>query len=62
LRDIVFDLPFSQLEKAIPFEIEQDEVDLIEEIYKQYLLKINQPIKINYALISSYVIHSIAHS
>jgi AraC family transcriptional activator of pobA len=55
LGDVIFDLPFSQLEKAIPFEIEQDEVDLIEGIYKQIFIENKSVHKDKYDLISSYV-------
>ena len=37
LADIIFDLPFFQLEKAIPFEIEADEVELLTGLYKKIL-------------------------
>src|SRR4030095_7932739 len=37
LADIVFELPFFQLEKAIPFELEPDDVELLTNLYNQIL-------------------------
>src|ERR1700730_6095735 len=37
LADIIFELPFFQLEKAIPFELEPHEVELLTNLYKQIL-------------------------
>jgi len=48
LGDIIFDMPFFQLEKAIPFEIEPEEVRISSPgIYNRYLKSINLPTKIN---------------
>jgi AraC family transcriptional regulator, transcriptional activator of pobA len=55
LGDIIFDLPFFQLEKAIPFEIEQEEVDLLGGIYKQIFKEYRSENKDKFVLISSYV-------
>jgi AraC family transcriptional activator of pobA len=55
LADIVFDLPFFQLEKAIPFEIEPDEVELLSGIYKLILKEYRSDNKDKFDLISSYV-------
>jgi len=55
LSDIIFDLPFFQLEKAIPFEIEQDEAELLTGIYKEILKEYQSNNKDKFALISSYV-------
>jgi AraC family transcriptional activator of pobA len=61
LADIVFDLPFFQLEKAIPFEIEPEEVELIEGIYKQIFKENKSNHKDKYILISSYVHTLVLH-
>jgi AraC family transcriptional regulator, transcriptional activator of pobA len=37
LSDIIFELPFFQLEKAIPFELEPSEVKLLTNLYQQIL-------------------------
>ncbi|MDP9042940.1 MAG: helix-turn-helix domain-containing protein [Bacteroidota bacterium] len=55
LADIIFDLPFFQLEKAIPFEIDPDEVTLLKGIYEQILKEYRSDFKDKFALISSYV-------
>lgn len=55
LADIVFDLPFFQLEKAVPFEVDQEEADLITGIYKQIFAEYRSDNKDRFALISSYV-------
>lgn len=55
LADIVFDLPFFQLEKAVPFEIEQDELELLKGIYKVILKEYHSDNKDKFALIASYV-------
>jgi AraC family transcriptional activator of pobA len=55
LADIVFDLPFFQLEKAIPFEIDPDEVTLLKGIYDQILTEYRSDNLDKFSLISSYV-------
>jgi AraC family transcriptional activator of pobA len=55
LADIIFELPFFQLEKAIPFEIEPEEVELIDGIFKQIFKENESNHKDKYILISSYV-------
>jgi AraC family transcriptional regulator, transcriptional activator of pobA len=55
LADIVFDLPFFQVEKAIPFELEPSEVELLVNIYKQILLEYQSDNKDRFSLIASYV-------
>jgi AraC family transcriptional activator of pobA len=55
LADIIFDLPFFQLEKAIPFEIEPEEVELLTGIYKNVLKEYQSNNKDKFTLISSYV-------
>ena len=55
LADIVFELPFFKLEKAIPFEIEPDEVELLTGIYRQVLKEYRSDSKDKFALIASYV-------
>src|SRR5258705_340031 len=55
LADIVFDLPFFQMEKAIPFEIEPDEVKLLTRLYQQILLEYRSDNHDKFALIASYV-------
>ncbi|AYB34832.1 helix-turn-helix domain-containing protein [Chryseolinea soli] len=55
LADIIFDLPFFKLDKAIPFEIEPDEVELLVSIYKQVLKEYHSDSKDKFALIASYV-------
>ncbi len=61
LADIIFDLPFFHLEKAIPFEIEQDEVELIAGIYKQVLTEYQSNNKDKFALITSCVYTLLLH-
>ena len=55
LADIIFDLPFFQLEKAVPFEVDQEEVDLITGIFKQIFKEYRSDNKDKFVLISSYV-------
>jgi AraC family transcriptional regulator, transcriptional activator of pobA len=55
LADIIFDLPFFQLEKAIPFEIDPDEVTLLKGIYQQILKEYRSDNRDKFSLISSYV-------
>src|SRR4030095_12458017 len=61
LADIIFDLPFFQLEKAIPFELEQDEVEMMTSIYKQILNEYLSNNKDKFTMISSYVYTLLLH-
>jgi AraC-like DNA-binding protein len=54
LSDIIFELPFFQLEKAIPFELEPDEVNLITNLYQQILNEYNSDNPDKFDLIASY--------
>jgi|GEM_PF-453106 len=55
IADIIYDLPFFQLETAIPFEIEPDEVKLLNHIYEQILHEYHSNNHDRYTLIASYV-------
>ena len=55
LADIVFDLPFFRLEKAIPFELEPTEVEMLTGIYKQILREYQSDNRDRFSLIASYV-------
>lgn len=55
LAEIVYNLPFFQLDKAIPFEIEPDEVQMLTNLYKQVLSEYHSGNEDRFALISSYV-------
>ena len=55
LADIIFELPFFQLEKAIPFEIEPDEVELLTGLYQQILKEYRSDNTDKFELIVSYV-------
>ena len=61
LADIIFELPFFKLEKAIPFEIEPDEVELLGSIYRQVLKEYRSDNKDKFALIASYVYTLLLH-
>jgi len=54
LADIIFDLPFFQLEKAIPFELEPDEVEMLAGLYKQILKEYRSDNPDKFDLIASY--------
>jgi AraC family transcriptional activator of pobA len=54
IAEIVFELPFFQLEKAIPFEIEPDEVELLTGLYKQILKEYKSDNTDKFELIASY--------
>ncbi|HEX9512663.1 MAG TPA: helix-turn-helix transcriptional regulator, partial [Puia sp.] len=54
LADIIFDLPFFQLEKAIPFEIGADEVELLTDLYKKILSEYQSDRVDKFELIVSY--------
>ena len=54
LADIVFELPFFQLEKAIPFELEPDEVELLNNLYDQILKEYRSNNTDKFDLIASY--------
>ena len=55
LADIIFDLPFFQLEKAIPFELEPAELALLVNIYKQILAEYKSDHRDKFSLIASYL-------
>jgi AraC family transcriptional regulator, transcriptional activator of pobA len=55
LADIIFDLPFFQLEKAIPFELEPAEVELLMNIYKQIFNEYRSNHRDKFPLIASYL-------
>jgi AraC-like DNA-binding protein len=61
LADIIFELPFFQLEKAIPFELEPHEVELLTNLYKQilYEYRSDNPDKLD--LIASYTYVLLIH-
>src|SRR5258705_7449483 len=54
LADIVFELPFFQLEKAIPFELEPDEIELVTNLYHQILKEYRSANADKFDLIASY--------
>ncbi|HYV95013.1 MAG TPA: helix-turn-helix domain-containing protein [Chitinophagales bacterium] len=54
LADIIFDLPFFQMDKAIPFEIEPEEVELLAGLYKEILREYRSDNADKFDLISSY--------
>jgi len=54
LADIIFELPFFQLEKAIPFEVEPDEVETLTGLYKQILNEYRSDNPDKFDLIASY--------
>ncbi len=55
LGDIIYDLPFFQLEKAIPFELEPAELELLTNIYKQILNEYQSNHSDKFPLIASYL-------
>lgn len=55
LADIIYDLPFFQLEKAIPFEIDKDEVELLAHLYQQILQEYGSNNPDKFTLIIPYV-------
>lgn len=54
LADIIFELPFFRLEKAIPFELEPDEIELLTNLYNQILAEYNSENADKFDLIASY--------
>jgi len=54
LADIVFELPFFQLEKAIPFELEPGEVELMTNLYNEILKEYRSANTDKFDLIASY--------
>ncbi len=54
LADIIFELPFFQLEKAIPFELEPHEVKLLTNLYQQILHEYRSESPDKLDLIASY--------
>ena len=55
LANIIYDLPFFHLEKAIPFEIDEEEVELLTGIYRLVLREYRSSNPDKFALIASYV-------
>lgn len=55
IAEIIYELPFFHLEKAIPFELEIDEVQLLTGIYQQVLKEYRSDNKDKFVLIASYV-------
>lgn len=55
ISDIVFELPFVQLEQAIPFELEPEEVDPLTNIYKLVYQEYHSKNPDKISLITSYV-------
>src|SRR5882724_7456438 len=54
LADIIFELPFFKLEKAIPFELEPDEVELLTDLYNRILKEYRSENTDKFDLIASY--------
>ena len=54
LADIIFELPFFQLDKAIPFELEPGEVELLTNLYQQILKEYRSDNEDKFDLIASY--------
>jgi AraC family transcriptional activator of pobA len=54
LADIIFELPFFQLEKAIPFELEPDEVELLTDLYNLILKEYRSDNADKFDLVASY--------
>jgi len=54
LADIIFALPFFKLEKAIPFEIEPEEVELLTNLYRLILLEYRTDNGDKFDMIASY--------
>ncbi len=54
LGDIIFELPFFKLEKAIPFELASHEVELLTNLYKQILDEYRSDNPDRFDLIASY--------
>ena len=55
LADIIFDLPFFQLEKAVPLELDPEEISLLKGIYEQIMVEYQSDRKDKFPLIASYV-------
>jgi AraC family transcriptional activator of pobA len=55
LAAVIYDLPFFQLEKAIPFELEAGEVALVLDIYKQIFAEYQSGNNDKFLLIASYL-------
>jgi AraC family transcriptional activator of pobA len=55
LADIIFDLPFFRLEKAIPFQIEDEEVELLRGFFQLILQEYRSHNTDKFPLIASYV-------
>ncbi len=55
LADIIFEFPFFQLEKAVPLELDSEEIKLLKGIYEQIMLEYRSDKKDKFSVISSYV-------
>jgi AraC family transcriptional activator of pobA len=55
VADLIFDLPFVQLEQAIPFELEPEEIDYFTRLYKQIYKEFHAGNNDKFALISVYL-------
>jgi len=61
LADIVFELPFFKMEKAIPFEIEPEDIELLTDLYKKINAEYRSPNEDKYDLIHSYTYTLLVH-
>jgi AraC family transcriptional regulator, transcriptional activator of pobA len=61
LAEIIFQLPFFRLEKAIPFEIEPDELKLLTNLYDQIMKEYKSDNADKFDLISSYTYSLLIH-
>jgi AraC family transcriptional activator of pobA len=61
LADIVFDLPFFKLEKAIPFEIEPEDVEMLTDFYEKINKEYRSSNVDKYDLIHSYTYALLVH-
>lgn len=55
LADLIFDLPFFKLEKAIPLELEPEEIETLTELYKRIFEEYQSEHKDKFELIASYM-------
>lgn len=61
IADLIFDMPFFQLEKAIPFELEEEEIALFTGIFQQIMKEYRSDNEDKFALISAYVYSLLLH-
>lgn len=61
LADIIYDLPFFQLEKAVPLELEPGEVQFLKGIYEQIMKEYRSDSKDKFPVIASYVYTLLLH-